>query len=131
MASAAWDTKRDVQVLLRDAALTRGVMRLLKAHGVKPDPGIAGQGPDERTEADSGKAGRDWRDAPRRGGRRRRQHDPGWQASVLADALSDEPMEKKDRRSQSCDLGFPLEKKGKVFPGAQAGERSERHHEKG
>lgn len=67
MASAACDTKRDVQVLLRDAALTRGVMRLLKAHGVKPDPGIAGQGPDERTEADSGKAGRDWRDAPRTG----------------------------------------------------------------
>lgn len=68
VASAACDTKRDVQVLLRDAAPTMGVMRLLKAHGVKPDPGIAGQGPDERTEVDSGKAGRDWRDAPRVGG---------------------------------------------------------------
>lgn len=77
-----------------------------------------------RQEADSGKPGWDWRGDLWPGGRRRSRHDPGWQAQCTAGGvLSEEPMEEKDR-SQGNHLGFPVETKGTVFPGAQAEERS-------
>lgn len=54
----------------------------MKMHNVQPDPGAMPgpqrKGQDEKTEADSGQQGWDWRADLRTRGRRGCQRDPGW-----------------------------------------------------